>query len=404
MIEFELTPKMKQIREMIHMFAETYIRPYAIQADIEGKAPEPFLEACKKFGLGMGQLDERAEDDGGKARDPNKESTANRLSMVATEEMAWGDPAVILNLPGPGLGGPPVKITGTEEQKKRFLGMFSKDTIKYAAYALTEPGAGSDAANLSTICRKDGNHYVLNGSKFFITNGKKAEWTVVFATVDKAAGRAGHRAFVVEKGTPGFRVPKLEHKMGLRASETAEQVFEDCRVPVENLLGGEASYEDKGKEGFKTAMKTFDATRPMVAVMAVGIARACFEIARDWVKSNFALAQHTPRFRRVAEELAWMEREIHAARLLCWRAAWLLDVKKPNSKESSMSKAYAGTMVQKVTAKAIEILGPEGVLANNLVEKLYRDQKVYDIFEGTGQIQRVIISRRIFETFQAHQG
>jgi acyl-CoA dehydrogenase len=400
MIDFELTNKMKQFRDMIHMFAETYIRPYAVQADQEGKAPEPFLEACKKFGLGLGSgsIDNIEEDPGKK--DPNRESSTNRLSMIGTEEMAWGDPAVILNLPGPGLGGPPVKITGTEEQKKRFLGMFSKDTIKYAAYALTEPGAGSDAANLSTTCRKDGNHYVLNGSKFFITNGKKAEWTVVFATLDKALGRAGHRAFVVEKGTPGFRVPKLEHKMGLRASETAEQVFEDCRVPVENLLGGEASYEDKGKEGFKTAMKTFDATRPMVAVMAVGIARACFEIARDWVKQNFALAQHTPRFRRVAEELAWMEREISAARLLCWRAAWLLDLKRPNSKESSLAKSYAGTMVQKVSAKAIEIMGPEGVLANNLVEKLYRDQKVYDIFEGTGQIQRVVISRRIFEAFQ----
>lgn len=400
MIEFELTNKMKATRDMVHMFAETYIRPYAIQADIEGKPPEPFLEACKKFGLGLGTMDDRGEENPGADRDPKKESTANRTAMVASEELAWGDPAVILNLPGPGLGGPPVKIMGTEEQRKRFLGMFSKDTIKYGAYALTEPGAGSDAANLSTICRKDGNHYILNGSKFFITNGKKAEWTVVFATVDKAAGRAGHRAFVVEKGTPGFRVPKLEHKMGLRASETAEQVFEDCRVPVENLLGGEQSYEDKGKEGFKTAMKTFDATRPLVAVMAVGIARACFELARDWVKQSFALAQHTPRFRRVAEELAWMEREIHAARLLCWRAAWLLDLKRPNSKESSMAKAYAGTMVQKVSAKAIEIMGPEGVLANNLVEKLYRDQKVYDIFEGTGQIQRVVISRRIFEGFQ----
>jgi acyl-CoA dehydrogenase len=399
-IEFELTPKMKTMRDMVHMFAETYVRPYAIQADQEGKAPEPFLEACKKFGLGLGSMDERAEEDGA-GKDPKKESSGNRMSMIASEEMAWGDPAVILNLPGPGLGGPPVKFTGTEEQKKRFFGMFSKDTIKYGAYALTEPGAGSDAANISTTCRKDGNHYVLNGSKFFITNGKKAEWTVVFATMDKALGRAGHRAFVVERDTPGFRVPKLEKKMGLRASETAEQVFEDCRVPVENLLGGESYYEEKGKEGFKTAMKTFDATRPMVAVMAVGIARACFEIARDWVKQTFALAQHTPRFRRVSEDLAWMEREIQAARLLCWRAAWLLDLKKPNSKESSMAKAYAGGMVQRVSAKAIEILGPEGVLANNLVEKLYRDQKVYDIFEGTGQVQRVVISRRIFEGYSS---
>jgi acyl-CoA dehydrogenase len=400
-IDFELTPKMKQSRDMVHMFAETYVRPYAIQADREGKVPEPFLDACRKFGLGLGTNDERGDEDGAGAADgkgEKRESHASRTSMILSEEMAWGDPAVILNLPGPGLGGPPVKFMGTAEQKKRFFGMFSKDTIKYGAYALTEPGAGSDAANLSTTCRKDGDHYVLNGSKFFITNGKKAEWTVVFATLDRALGRAGHRTFVVEKGTPGFRVPKLEKKMGLRASETAEQVFEDCRVPVDNLLGGEAFYDAReSKEGWKGAMKTFDATRPMVAVMAVGIARAAFEICRDWVRSTYALAQHTPRYHRVAEDLGWMEREIHAARLLCWRAAYLLDLKKPNGKESSMSKAYAGTMVQKVTAKAIEIMGPEGVLENNLIEKLYRDQKVYDIFEGTGQIQRVVISRRMFD-------
>ncbi len=396
MIDFELSPKMLAFRDMVHDFAATFIRPYAIEADRTASVPQPFLDACCRLGLGLGALPEEP----GAAADAGtggKESTANRLQIVLSEELAWGDPAVILNLPGPGLGGPPVRFMGTEEQKTRFLGMFSKDTIKYAAYSLTEPGAGSDAANLSTTCVKDGDHYILNGSKFFITNGKKAEWSVVFTTIDKSLGRAGHRTFVVEKGTPGFRVPKLEKKMGLRASETAEQVFEDCRVPAANLLGGEAYYADKSKEGFKGAMKTFDATRPMVAVMAVGIARAAFEVCRDWVKRTFALSQHTPRYRRAAETLAWMDREIHAARLLCWRAAWMLDLKKPNAKESSMAKAYAGTMVQQVTAKALEIMGPEGVLEENLIEKLYRDQKVYDIFEGTGQIQRVVISRRLFE-------
>lgn len=400
MIEYELTPKMKQARDMVHMFAETYVRPYAIEADRTASTPQQFLDACVKFNLGLGSApDEGLESPTGatieKKESAGKESQTNRMGIVLSEEMAWGDPAVILSIPGPGLGGPPVRFMGTDEQKQRFLGMFSKDTIKYGAYALTEPGAGSDAANLSTTCVKDGSHYVLNGSKFFITNGKKAEWTVVFATIDKTLGRAGHRTFVVEKGTPGFRVPKLEKKMGLRASETAEQVFEDCRVPVDNLLGGEKFYENK--EGFKGAMKTFDATRPLVAIMAVGIARAAFEICRDWVKRTFALAQHTPRYRRVSETLAWMEREIHAARLLCWRASWLLDLKKPNAKESSMCKAYAGTMVQQVTAKALEIMGPEGVMEEHMIEKLYRDQKVYDIFEGTGQVQRVVISRRLFE-------
>ena len=401
-IEFELTPKMQKAREMAHMFAANCVRPYALEADkLEGPHPK-FIEACKQFGLGTGSSGALTGGGGSKERfdkpasGEKKVSEANRIMLLASEELAWADASAALNMPGPGLGGPPIQFTGTPEQKERFLGMFKPDEYKFGAYALTEPGAGSDAKNIRTSCRRDGNHWVLNGSKMYITNGKKAEWSVVFATIDPALGRAGHRAFVVERGTPGFSCPKVEKKMGLKASETAEQVFEDCRVPAENLLGGDAQYERAGSEGFKTAMKTFDATRPVVAIMAVGIARSAFEIARDWVRENYALSQHTARYHRLAEALAWMEREIHTARLLSWKAAWMLDMGLPNAKESSESKAYAGTMVQQVTAKAIEILGPEGVLHNRLVEKLYRDQKVYDIFEGTGQIQRVVISRRLF--------
>ncbi|MCO5171660.1 MAG: acyl-CoA dehydrogenase family protein [Planctomycetes bacterium] len=399
-IDFELTGKMKQARDLAHMFAEQFVRPYALEADeLEGPHPR-FVEACKQFGLGTGQAG--AMVGAGKGKEPaeggeRRAKEQNRLMLLASEELAWGDATAALNMPGPGLGGPPVQFTGTPEQRARFLGVFKPDEYRFGAYALTEPGAGSDAKNLRTTCRKDGDHWVLNGTKIYITNGKKAEWTVVFATLDPAMGRAGHRTFVVEKGTPGFSVPKVEKKMGLKASETAEQVFEECRVPADNLLGGEAHYEQAGKGGFKTAMKTFDATRPLVAVMAVGIARAAFEIARDWVGEHYALAQHTARYHRLAEALAQMEREIHMARLLCWKAAYLLDMERPNAKESSMSKAYAGGMVQRVTAKALEVLGPEGVLQHRLVEKLYRDQKVYDIFEGTGQIQRLVISRRLFE-------
>jgi acyl-CoA dehydrogenase len=405
-IDFELTNRMKQARDMARMFAETVIRPNALEAD-RLEAPHPaFIEACKQFGLGTGQVGALVGGGGKKDKGPpaegekKRENETNRIMILASEEMAWGDATAGLNMPGPGLGGPPIQFTGTPEQRERFLGLFKPNEYKFGAYALTEPGAGSDAKNIRTTCRKDGDHWVLNGSKIYITNGKKAEWSVVFATLDPELGRAGHRAFVVERGTPGFSVPKVEQKMGLRASETAEQVFEECRVPAANLLGGEEHYERKaggGGGGFKTAMKTFDATRPLVAVMAVGIARAAWEIARDFVKSNYALSQHTARYHRLAETLAWMEREIHMARLLCWKAAYMLDLEQPNAKESSMSKAYAGTMVQKVTSKAIEILGPEGVQANRFIEKLYRDQKVYDIFEGTGQIQRLVISRRLFE-------
>jgi len=399
-IDFTLTPAMEQVRDMTRMFATQYVRPYALESDrLHGPHPK-FVEACKQFGLGAGSAGMLGG--GGKepkepsAGDGKKPSSANRTMLVAIEELAWADPAAVLNLPGAGLGGPPVQFTGTPEQRERFMGVFAPDQYKFGAYALTEPGAGSDAKNLSTTCRKDGDHWVLNGTKFFITNGKKAEWTVVFATVDRALGRAGHRAFVVEKGTPGFSCPKLEQKMGLLASETAEQLFEDCRVPAENLLGGEAHYEKLTSGGFKTAMKTFDATRPLVAAMAVGIARAAYELARDHVREHYALAQHTARYHRLAEVLAWMDREIRTARLLCWKAAYLLDHGQENAKESSMSKAYAGKMVDLVTSKAIEVLGPEGVLEHRLVEKLYRDQKVYDIFEGTGQVQKIVISRRLF--------
>jgi len=394
-IELELSPRMQQAREMAHVFAATHVRPYAVEADRLGGPHPKFVEACKQFGLGTGEMGGVSGSGGGSSSSGRVRET-NRMMMVAAEELSWGDAAAALNMPGPGLGGPPVKFTGTEEQKERFLSVFTPDSYKFGAYALTEPGAGSDAKAIRTTCRKDGDHWVLDGTKFFITNGKKAEWTVVFATTDPALGRAGHRAFVVEKDTPGFTCPKLEKKLGLRASETAEQVFEDCRVPAGNLLGGEAYYEEKGKQGFKTAMKTFDATRPLVGAMAVGIARAAYEIARDWVREHYALAQHTARYRRLADALARMEREIDMARLLCWKAAWLLDHERPNAKESSMSKAYAGKVVQEATAKAIEVLGPEGVMEHRLVEKLYRDQKVYDIFEGTGQIQRLVISRRLF--------
>ena len=211
--------------------------------------------------------------------------------------MAWGDVSVLMSLPGPGLGGPPVQFTGTPEQKKRFFGVFKQPGLHWGAYGLTEPGAGSDVAGIRTSCRKDGKHWVLNGRKCFITNGGRADWVVIFATVDPTLGRAGHRAFVVEKGTPGFSFGKIEEKMGLRASETAELVLEDCRVPEENLLGGEEHYE-RGKEGFMTAMKTFDSSRPMVGVLGVGIGRAAYEYARDFVKENYVLARPIPRYAR----------------------------------------------------------------------------------------------------------
>jgi len=282
---------------------------------------------------------------------------------------------------------------GTEEQKQRFFGVFKKDGLHWGAYGLTEPGAGSDVSAIKTSCRKDGKHWVLNGRKCYITNGARADWVVIFATIDAKLGRAGHRAFVVEKGMQGFSVGKIEDKMGLRASETAELVLEDCRVPEENLLGGEEHYARN--EGFMGAMKTFDASRPTVGVIAVGIARAAHEAARDFVKENYVLGRPIARYAQIATLLAEQARLVDAARLMCWRAAWMADEGLPNAKEASMAKAYAARAAMRVCEQAVQILGAHGLERSRFVEKWYRDIKVFDIFEGTAQIQRVVIAKRI---------
>jgi acyl-CoA dehydrogenase len=395
MIELELTDAQQNIRSMLHWFAENEMRPIALEADRTGEIPLAFFKKTMQMGLAGGA---QPRDFGDTDMIPAKERQSNRVAIIGSEELAWGDPALILTFPGPGLGGPPVRFTGTPEQQKRAFAVFADtENPHWGAYALTEPGAGSDVANISTTCRKDGNHYVINGRKCFITNGARADWNVVFATIDKAQGRAAHRAFLVFKGTPGFSVGKIEDKLGLRASETAELVFEDCRVHEDDLLGGEKQYTSASKEGFRTAMKTFDNTRPLVAAMAVGIARAAFEIARDWVRERYDLKRPIPRYHVIADMLATMDREIQAARLLCWKAAWMGDLDLPNSREASVAKSYAAEVGQRVTSQAIQIMGYEGTYHHRMVEKFFRDVKVYDIFEGTGQIQRIVISRRILQ-------
>ncbi len=290
---------------MVRGFGRSIVRPQSLAWDREHAIPEDFLARFVEMaqsmggasaawgvqGLGAANADIKGDKSGEK-----KKSSAMVTSCIGAEELAWSDAALLLCLPGPGLGGPPVRGSGTPEQKERFFTPFKDMSkgLKWGAYGLTEPSAGSDVAGIRTSCRKEGNDWVLNGRKCFITNGARATWNVIFATIDPALGRAGHRAFVVEKGTPGFSVGRLEDKMGLRASETAELVLEDCRVPADNLLGGEERYTSK--EGFITAMKTFDNTRPLVASMAIGIGRAAYDYACDFAKDNYALQRHTPRY------------------------------------------------------------------------------------------------------------
>jgi acyl-CoA dehydrogenase len=418
-IEFSITSRQQDLKAAIHGLAKNVIRPQSLAWDRSHGIPEEFLIRFSQMaasmggpagawgvqGLGAGVSESKASDQKSASAESKEKKRGSAMvsTVVAAEELAWGDAAMLLCLPGPGLGGPPVRGSGTPEQKERFFSVFKdmSDGLKWGAYALTEPGAGSDVAGIRTSCRKDGDSWVLNGRKCYITNGARASWNVVFATVDSTLGRAGHRAFVVEKGTPGFSVGKIEEKMGLRASETAELVLEDCRVPAENLLGGEEKYQTK--EGFLTAMKTFDNTRPLVAAMAIGIGRAAYDYACDFVRENYVMSRPIPRYAAIAERLARVGRNLAAARAVTWRAAWLADGEIANAKEASMAKALAGKSAIQACIEAIEICGAHGAIASEhqLLEKWFRDIKVYDIFEGTGQIQRIVISKRLMPDLRA---
>ncbi|HLX59229.1 MAG TPA: acyl-CoA dehydrogenase family protein, partial [Ktedonobacteraceae bacterium] len=255
-------------------------------------------------------------------------------------------------------------------------------------------GIGSDVAGMSTTAVLDGDEWVLNGHKHYITNGARADLVVTFATIDKSLGREGIRPFVVPKGTPGLIVGRIEEKMGLRASQTAELIFENCRIPTDNLLAGR---ESSKKAGFKAAMGTLDATRPMVGALAVGIARAAYETSSEWVCEELPKGYPAHKCREIEDELEELRQEIEMARFLVWRASWMADRRIPNSKEASMSKAYAGGLVMKATAAGVRIVAPgENTERKQFLAKWFRDAKVFDIFEGTAQIQRLVIARRLF--------
>jgi acyl-CoA dehydrogenase len=331
---------------------------------------------------------------------------------VQAEQLCWGDAALYLRMPIPALGGSAVAAAGTPEQKARFLSGFRGDGPPiWGAMAITEPGAGSDAAAIQTTARLDGDEWVLNGTKIFCTAGEGASqveggFVVVWATLDKSAGRGGIKSFVVPARTPGMKLVGLEKKLGIRASDTATLVFEECRIPRENLLGRaeikkqDADAKPAGDKGFKGAMATFDASRPIVAAMAVGVGSASLEfLIEELARQGVAIRYDAPRSARSAIErdVMEMEAELQAARLLTWRAAWMMGQGRPNSLEASMAKAKAGIVVTRVTQKAVELLGPPGYSQKLLVEKWMRDAKINDIYEGTQQINQLIVARRILD-------
>ena len=315
-------------------------------------------------------------------------NASNMSTVLSIKEAAKGDLGLMLTIPGQGLGNSAIASVASDEQMERFKG-------KWAAMAITEPDAGSDSSAINTTAVRDGDHYILNGTKIFITAGERADLLVVWATLDKALGKTAIKSFVVEKGTPGLQFVRSEDKLGIRASDTAQFVLEDCRVPAENLLGDP---EISAGGGFAGAMQTFDNTRPLVAGMGIGVAEACLERTRellaeagvevDWDKPAHSQSA-------AAQALLDMEADFEAARLLTLKAAWMADNAKPNSLEASYAKAKAGRMVVDVALRCVQLCGPVGYGETELLEKWARDAKILDIFEGTQQIQLLIIARRL---------
>ena len=401
MIDFALSEGTRKQRELMHAVASGTMRPISREYDErEHEKPTEWLnmmwDAAKNL-AGAGQAVPKP--DPKRTGQPAPERTVRTAVLV--EELSWGDVGLYLSIPHPGLGGAAVAAAGTPEQKKRFLSRFRDGAPKWGAMAITEPGCGSDSAAITTRAVRDGDEWVLNGTKIFCTSGlmaaeKSDGFVVVWATVDPAAGRAGIKAFVVDHHTPGMTVAKVEDKMGIRASDTAMLVFDDCRIPHDNILG--SPEVKQSTQGFRGVMATFDATRPLVAASAIGVARA----AVDFLRETFEREGVTIRYTTPTTSLTTLERDfmdleasLQAARLLTWRAAWMLDQGLHNSLEASMAKAKAGRMVTQVTQKAVELLGPLGYSRKNLLEKWMRDAKISDIYEGTQQINLLIIARRI---------
>ena len=388
-INLELPQKLAPVTEQAHLAAEHIFRPISRTYD---KAEHTYPEELDELGkLAREAARKGRESDAADKSSAKKSDVVNGGNMRAVlhgVEMGWGDVALMLSIPYQGLGNAAIAAVANPEQLEKF-----KDV--WASMAITEPSFGSDSAAVSTTATLDGDEYVINGEKIFVTAGSRADHVVVWATVDKSAGRAAIKSFVVPMDTEGVSVVRLEHKLGIKASDTAVLRFENARVPAENLLG---SPEVDTKKAFAGVMQTFDNTRPLVAAMAVGLGRAALEELRATLEgAGHVIDYDKPAANQPAavHDFIRLESDWEASWLLAIRAAWMADNKQPNSTEASMSKAKAGRMVTELTNKAVEIGGTAGYSEVGLLEKWARDSKILDIFEGTQQIQQLIIARRV---------
>jgi acyl-CoA dehydrogenase len=394
-INLEDPKKFRALTAQAHQVAMNMLRPISRKYD---KAEHEYPKELDMLAAMIDGLSESGASEGAGAAGVRRDESGvgegdvrngtNLASVLSIAEMCWGDVGLLLSMPRQGLGNSAIASVADAEQLERFGG-------SWAAMAITEPGTGSDSANIRTTAVLDGDEYVINGEKIYVTSGDRADAVVVWATLDRDLGRAAIKSFVVPKGTPGMRVERLEHKLGIKASDTAAIVFEDCRVPKENLLG---SPDVDVKQGFAGAMATFDNTRPLVASMAVGCARASLDLTRDLLADAGVVVDYDrPAVTQsaAAAKLLQMEADWEAAYLLMLQAAWMADNRRPNSLEASMAKAKAGRVGSDITLSCVELAGSVGYSETELLEKWARDSKILDIFEGTQQIQQLIVARRV---------
>jgi acyl-CoA dehydrogenase len=394
MINLETPNKFKPLVAQAHEVAANVLRPISRKYDAAEHAYPKELDMLASLIDGMNDGSaggtgaagvRRDADAGGDGQNRNGTNMSTVLSII---EMCWGDVGLLLTMPRQGLGNSAIASVASEEQLARYGG-------KWAAMAITEPEAGSDSAAIRATAELDGEEYVLNGEKIFVTSGDRADLIVVWASLDRSKGRAAIKSFIVERDNPGLILDRLEHKLGIRASDTADFRLENCRVPKDALLG---SPEVDVKQGFGGAMQTFDNTRPLVAAMAVGVGRAALDETRERLaQAGVEIDYATPAYAQHAAVARFLELEAdwEAARLLTLQAAWMADNGKPNSLQASMAKAKAGRSCVEVTLGCVELCGAVGYGESELLEKWARDAKILDIFEGTQQIQLLIVARQL---------
>jgi len=392
-INLELPKKLEAVIEKAHQGAAEMLRPISRKWDLREHEYPVELDTLATLFEGISQANAIAFAGAeafaaGEAKDTNHNG-ANMSAVLNVMEISWGDVALMLSVPRQGLGNAAISSVATREQ----LDELGKDV--WAAMAITEPGFGSDSAAVTTTARLDGDEYVINGEKIYVTAGSRATHIVVWATLDKSLGRAAIKSFIVPREHPGVTVERLEDKLGIKASDTAAIRFDNARIPKENLLG---SPEIQVEKGFAGVMETFDNTRPVVAAMAVGIARAALEeLRKTLTAAGVEISYDKPSHAQSAPaaEFLRMESDWEAAYLLMVRSAWQADNNIPNSKEASMGKAKAGRVASDITLKAVELAGTVGYSEQTLLEKWARDSKILDIFEGTQQIQQLVVARRL---------